>query len=25
VSKLRRYVPSTLFDRQIRKINQLAA
>jgi NAD(P)-dependent dehydrogenase (short-subunit alcohol dehydrogenase family) len=25
VSKLRRYAPSTLFDRQIRKINQLAA
>jgi NAD(P)-dependent dehydrogenase (short-subunit alcohol dehydrogenase family) len=25
VSKLRRYVPSTLFDRQIRKTNQLAA
>jgi NAD(P)-dependent dehydrogenase (short-subunit alcohol dehydrogenase family) len=25
MSKLRRYVPSTLFDRQIRKINQLAA
>jgi hypothetical protein len=25
VSRLRRYVPSTLFDRQIRKINQLAA
>ena len=25
VSKLRRYAPSNLFDRQIRKINQLAA
>jgi hypothetical protein len=25
VSKLRRYAPPTLFDRQIRKINQLAA
>jgi NAD(P)-dependent dehydrogenase (short-subunit alcohol dehydrogenase family) len=25
VSKLRRYAPSTLFDRQFRKINQLAA
>jgi hypothetical protein len=25
VSKLRRYVPSPLFDRQIRKTNQLAA
>jgi len=25
VSKLRRYVPSALFDRQIRKANQLAA
>jgi short-subunit dehydrogenase len=25
VSKLRRYVPSALFDRQIRKTNQLAA
>jgi len=25
VSKLRRYVPSTMFDKQIRKVNQLAA
>jgi short-subunit dehydrogenase len=25
VSKLRRYVPSAVFDKQIRKINQLAA
>ena len=25
VSKLRRYAPSTVFDKQIRKINQLAA
>jgi hypothetical protein len=23
VSKLRRYAPSTMFDRQIRKVNQL--
>jgi hypothetical protein len=25
VSKLRRYVPSSMFDKQIRKLNQLAA